>query len=264
MKKSISIITLLLLSFNLLAQDVKPCLFVGLYDSNKKGVCSDRAMLHEDVADFAAYKTKRTDFNAEHQTENPQTYFVAANECIITYEYEKRIAGWGCNAKVIGTKTGKTIEDCNQQLADQLAKYPRDFTTAPNTTFTWQGKGTNTSEFTKDFGGLKGKFRSGNTATKSIILAQFTNQTKDKLATIELSLDGGAVIKVTVNPGSTLTRKYDAKKIEILVEYTDIAAPESSFDIIENTKQKVHEIIINENGKLKPMPSSSGGPGVRG
>lgn len=262
MQKSISVIPLLLLCFNLFAQDAKPCLFVGLYDSNKKGVCSDRAMLHEDVADFAAYNIKRTAFMAGHQKENPQTYFIAANECIIAYEYEKRIVGWGCNAKVISTKRGKTIEDCNKQLADQLAKYPKDFTSQPNTIFTWQGKGTNTSEFTNDFGGLKGKFISGNTATKSIIVAQFTNQTKDKLATITLKTDDGKVTKESIYPGETLTKKYDTKKIEIQVLYQDSRAPKPANEITEFIKGKIRETIINENGKLKI--EKIGSIGVRG
>jgi|GEM_PF-3371070 len=263
MKKLILIITSIFLCINIFAQEENTCQFIGLYDQKNSGNCIERQFVHEDVLDFADYNSKKKQFIETHKKENPNTRFIKAQESIIAYKFEKGMAGSKCNSIAIGIKSGKSIEDCNKQLADHLAKYPKDFLTQPYTIFTWQGKGTNSSEYTKDFGGLKGKFISGNTATKSIIVAQFTNQTNDKLASVELSLDGGAVIKVTVNPGITLTRKYDAKKIEIQVEYMDITAPKPSFDIIEITKRKVREIIINENGKIKPMPSSTI-TGVRG
>ena len=136
--------TLFLVCSNIFAQEVKPCLFIGLYYSNKKGVCSDRAMMNEGVADHADYAEKRTAFMNAPQKEHAQTYFVAANEAVIAYEYEKRIAGWNCNIKIISVKTGKTIENCKQQLADYLAKSPKDFTTKPIIIFEWAGKGDQT------------------------------------------------------------------------------------------------------------------------
>lgn len=135
---------LILICSTIFAQELKPCLFIGLYDSNKKGVCSDRAMMNEGVADHADYAEKRTAFMNAHQKEYPQTYFVSAKEAVIAFEYEKRIAGWNCNIKAIRVKTGKTIEDCKQKLADDLAKSPQDFTTQPIIIFEWAGKGIQT------------------------------------------------------------------------------------------------------------------------
>ena len=263
MKTIILVTALTLLYVNIFAQEEKPCQFIGLYDQHKRGICSDRAMVNESVKDFAECNLKRTQFIEDHKKENPNTRFIAEKESVIAYEYEKAISGWKCNSKVIGIKTGKSIGDCNKQLADQLAKYPKDFTTQPNTIFTWQGKGLSGNEYTKDYGGLNGRFISGNTATKNIIVAQLTNQTKDKLATVLLRSDDGKMMVEYITPGSTLTKKYDSKKIEIQVIYQDYKAPKPSLNIYEFIKGKVRETIINENGKIKSTGTSTI-TGVRG
>ena len=246
----------ILICLNIFAQDVQPCQFIGLYASNKKGVCSDRAMMNEGVADNAAYYVKRKTFMTDHEKDHPQTYFVAANEAVIAYEYEKRIAGWGCNAKVISIKKGKSLEDCNKQLADHLAKAPNDFATPPNTIFTWQGKGLSAGikskpgEYTKDYGGLAGKFISGNTATKDIIVAQLTNKTKDKRANVLLRTDDGKMTMEYVYPGNTLTKNYNSKKIEIQVQYEDYNAPKPADRVYEFFKGKAWEVLTIVNGEI--------------
>ena len=256
MKKLILSACLIFVCSNIFAQDVQTCQFIGLYASNKKGVCSDRAMMNEGVADNAAYYVKRKTFMTDHEKDHPQTYFIAANEAVIAYEYEKRIAGWGCNAKVISIKKGKSLEDCNKQLADHLAKAPNDFATPPNTIFTWQGKGLSAgktagkSEYSKDYGGLNAKFTSGNTATKDIIVAQFTNNTKDKRA-IVLIRNGGSDSVQYIYPGSTLSLNYKTKQLDIQVLYEDDKSPEPSRGIINTVKDKVWDRLSNENGEIK-------------
>ncbi len=255
---------------NIFAQDVSPCQFIGIYDIDKKGVCSNRAMKTEGVADNAEYYVKRTAFNNDHQKEHPQTYFVAANEAIIVYEYETRIAGWGCNAKVISKKIGKTLEDCNKQLADHLAKAPNDFATPPNTIFTWQGKGlsagikSKANEYTKDYGGLAARFISGNTATKDIIVAQLTNKTKDKRANVLLRTDDGKITMEYVYPGSTITKNYNSKKIEIQVQYEDYKAPKPADGVYEFFKSRAWEILTIINGEFTLRKWDPGCMCVRG
>lgn len=251
MKKTIVAVASILWCTNLFAQQAKPCQFIGLYDKNKRGICSDRAMVNEQVKDYAEYMEKRTAFNEVHKKENPNTRFISENESIIAYEYEKKIAGWNCNSKVISIKTGKSIDDCNKQLADQLTKYPNDFTTQPKTLFTWQGKGSSKSEYTKDYGGLEGKFIAANTSTRNIIVAKFTNQTSNKLATVLIRTDDGKMTVEYVYPGSTLTKKYDAKKLEIQTLYQDDKTPKPSFSVIEFVKGLVREALENEEGVLK-------------
>ena len=152
----------MLMCLPVFAQEEKPCLFIGLYDENKRGICSDRAMEQENVSDYAEYLIKKEQFTEAHKTQKPATKFIDKDAAAITYRYEKEIVGWKCNSKVISIKTGKTIESCNQQLADQLAKSPKDFTTPPQTFFTWQGKGlagtdnTKAKVNTKEYGGLPG------------------------------------------------------------------------------------------------------------
>jgi hypothetical protein len=261
MKKIILAIATMLICLNIFAQEAKPCLFIGRYDKVKKGVCSDRTWVHEGVKDIQEYQQKRKQFLEEHKADNCATEFISSKESVIVYEYQKRIGGWNCSPVVISLKKGPTIEDCNEQLAKQLAKYPKDFTTQPNTIFTWQGKGLTGSEYIKDYGGLKGRFISGNTATKDIIVAQLTNQTKDKLAIISLKINDGEMITEYVNPGAVLTQKYNGRKLEIQVKYQEFDAPRPSFKPLDFIKGKVRETIINEKGKLKSTSTNIGARG---
>lgn len=260
MKKLATILFVLFFGINLLAQEAKPCLFIGIYENNKRGICGDYEFVHEEIANYADFAIKRTAFYEAHKT-NSKTVFIDVNEAIIIYDYEKKISGWNCNSNVISYKTGKSIADCNKLLTDQLANNPSDFTTQPKTVFTWQGKNKNTTEYTKDFGGLKGKFTAANTATKSLILTQLSNTTKDKIAYVLIKSDSKETVEY-IDPGVTLTKKFDAKTVEINVIYLDSKKPKPAFNAIDFIKNKVRETVTNENGKIKSTSSSV--TGVRG
>jgi hypothetical protein len=262
MKKISLTIISFLFYFSVFAQEAKPCLFIGTYEKNKRGICGDYELVHEEIADYAEYAIKRIQFQEEHKTQSPSTKFVDKNESVIAYKYEKKISGWGCNSNVISTKIGKTIEECNKQLADQLAKSPKDFTTQPNIFFTWQGIGKSKAQYTTDYGGLNGKFTSGNTTTKSFIVAQLSNNTTNKIAYVLLKTDDGIETLEYINPGAILTKKYDTKNLEIKVIYLDSKKPKPSVGVIQKTKEWVGEKIINENGNLKS--EKMGSSGVRG
>ena len=262
--KKITLTTLLfLLCLNLLAQDKKPCHFIGLYYSNNKGVCSDLAMEHEDVADMAAYITKRSAFIAAHEKQKPQTYFVENNETVVTYEYVKHLGGWNCDYNVISVKKGKTLEECQQKIADQLAKNPSDFKTQPNATFTWKGNGNYKSEFTKDFGGLTGKFLSAD-KNGPLIVAQLTNNTTNKRAVVILRTEDGKMTREYVEPGITFTKKYNGKTLEIQVNYEDSSAEKPPFIIVNFVKNKIREKVINDRGEIKIEKQRPSAIGVRG
>ena len=263
MKKLILSTFLLLLCLNLLAQDKKPCHFIGLYYSNNKGVCSDLAMEHEDVADMAAYIAKRSAFIAAHEKQKPQTYFVENNETVVTYEYVKHLGGWNCDYNVISVKKGKTLEECQQKIADQLAKNPSDFKTQPNATFTWKGNGNYKSEFTKDFGGLSGKFLSVN-KNGSLIVAQLTNNTTNKRAMVILRTEDGKMTREYVEPGITFTKKYNGKTLEIQVDYEDFTTQEPPFRTVEFLKNKLREKVINDRGEIKMEKADPAVFGIRG
>lgn len=262
MKKPILIIVSILFCVTVFAQETKPCLFIGTYEKNKKGICGDYELVHEEINDYADYIIKRIQFQEEHKTQSPSTRFIDKNESVIAYQYEKKIAGWNCNSYVISTKTSKSIEDCYKQFADQQAKYPKDFTTQPKIIFTWQGKGNVLARYSEDFGGLSGKFTSGNTATKTIIVAQLKNYTKDKLACVVLKTDNGTETVEYIHPGDTFSKKYDTKKLDINVKYLDNNV-EPTDDAINTIKTFVRKSIINENGKLKTMPKTASS-GIRG
>ena len=263
MRKGCLTTLVIFICVNLFAQQAKPCLFIGLYDANKRGICSDREMVHEEIEDYFDYVVKSKAFNELHKTQNPNTRFIGPEECVITYRYEKEISGWKCNSNVVGIKTGKTLEDCNKQLADQQVKYPKDFTTAPNMLFTWQGKGKNKSEYSKDFGGVSGRFISvkGN-GGKDLIVAKFRNKLKDKTAILLLQTDAGIMLQEYIKPGELLSKSFDTKKLEIQVIYQHVDSPSPFLKVKEFIKEKFKEQIINDKGLIKS--TKDGSIGVRG
>ena len=259
--KPILFIVSILIYTIIFAQETKPCQFIGTYEINKNGICGDYELVHEEVNDIADYNIKRTQFLEEHKSQSPSTRFVDKTENVIAYQYEKKIAGWGCNSNVISTKTSKSIEDCYKQFAEHQAKYPKDFTTQPKIIFTWQGKGEQLATYTEDFGGLSGKFTSGNTATKSIIVAQLRNNTTDKLARVTLKTDNGTETVEYIHPGNTFSKKYDTKNLDINVKYLD-STVEPTEAVLTKIKNGVQKLIINENGTFKTK--IIGSIGVRG
>ncbi len=252
-----------LLCLNLLAQDKKPCHFIGLYDSNGKGVCSDKAMEHEDVADMAAYIAKRSAFMVAHKKQSPQTIFIDNKETVVAYEYQRHLGGWNCDFKVISVKKGKSLEECQQQIDNAVAKEPTYFKTQPNATFTWKGNGNYKSEFTKDFGGLSGKFLSAN-KNAPLIVAQLTNTTTNKRAMEILRTEDGKMTREYVEPGFTFTKKYNGKTLEIQVEYEDFTTQKPPFITVDFIKNKIREKVINYQGEIKMEKQRPSVTGVRG
>ena len=262
MKKLLLTIVSMLFCMTVFAQEAKPCLFIGTYVKNKRGICGDYELVQEGVDNYADYVIKRTQFDREHKTQSSITRFIDANQSVIVYQYEREIVGWKCNSNVISAKTGKSIEDCNKQLAKQQAENPKDFTTQPKIIFTWQGKERSLATYTEDFWGLSGKFTSGNTATKSIIIAQLTNNTINKVARVTLKPDNGTETVEYIYPGSTLTKKYDTKKLDIKVNYWDRNVYPNE-EVLTDIKNEVRKLIINDNGKIKSK-EIIGSIGVRG
>ena len=251
--KKLSTLFLLCATTLSLAQDVKSCLFIGLYDEEKKGVCSDRAMVQENVKDYAEYNQRRTQFNEEHKGETPSTKFIAESESVIAYEYEKAVGGWNCSVKVIGITTGASLDDCNKRLADQQIKYPKDFKTKPDVILTRQGSPSIRKQtLTEDFGGLTGTFiLADKTNGGKLLVAQLANKTQDKLATILLRSDDGKMMVEYIYPGETMTRKYDSKNLDIQIIYQDSKKPKRDFSLVGFVKDEVRKQITNLNGNLK-------------
>jgi hypothetical protein len=82
-------------------------------------------------------------------------------------------------------------------------------------------------------------------------VAQLTNKTTDKLATVLLRTADGKMMVEYIYPGSILTKKYDTKKLEVQVLYQDYKVPKPTPTVIEFMKDKVREIMEDENGMLK-------------
>jgi hypothetical protein len=96
-KKLLFLITFLITGFNVFAQEViKPCLFIGIYDKEKKGICSDKTWIHEEILDRTEYEQKRLEFKEAHKLDesfSTSTIFVSEKQCVIVYEYIKKYQG---------------------------------------------------------------------------------------------------------------------------------------------------------------------------
>ena len=251
-RKLFLIITLTLVHLSIIAQDAKPNMFIGRYDKVKKGVCSDRGFVQEQILDYTEYEQRRKMFFEEHKTDNPAAEFVSNKECVIVYEYKKRIAGWNCSPTIIGFKKGPTIENCKEQLASQQAKYPNDFTTSPNYVFTWSGAGDMQKQIiTEDFGGMVAKFTLIDKPTgDDFVVAQLSNKTNKTAIVLYRMLDG-KVITEYLKPGVTLTKKYDSKSMDIQVLYQDVNRPEPAASWVDFAKDQVRKRLTLENGSMK-------------
>lgn len=266
-RKSIWLIPLILLCLNCLAQDTKSWLFIGRYNTTHKGFCSERGWVKEEIADIQEYKLKSAQFWKEHEKDEPNTEFVTPKECVIVYEYQAYRSGWGCSPKIIGLRKGSTIESCNKELADYVAKNPRDFTTQPKIVYTRQAKqGNQRQTITEDFGGVTGKFYVLENPGGGESLACFlTNNTKDTLATVVIETPDGKKEIKHLAPGATWQKKIDTKKYKIGASYQDSKEPIPEFNSVEFGKKAAKQfIILNENGKVKSEPYRNFGPGIKG
>lgn len=241
------LLTLLFSSLQLLAQDTKPRLFIGIYESAKRGICSDYAYVQEEIADYAEFAIKRKQFYEVYKT-NARTHFVDNNEAIMIYQYEKKMSGWNCNSNVVTFKTGKTLEDCQRMLSDDLLKNASEFATKPKILFTWLGK-PGKSEYLADYGGLTGKYIAADFATKSIVVAQLSNKTKDQLAYVQLTTDDGKKHFELLDPGSTLTKKFDTETLEVSVVYKKNDKPKEPFNLIDFVKGHIRD-RVTKKGKV--------------
>jgi hypothetical protein len=115
----------------------------------------------------------------------------------------------------------------------------------------------------EDFEGVDGKFTLAKLTNKAIIVAQMTNTTSDQLATITITRENGIEDKIKLNPDETITRKYDAKKIIIKVEFQEINNSNDQIQVTNTIKRIIRKSVTNENGVLKSL-DGDGGSGVRG
>lgn len=253
--------------FNLFAQEVKPCLFIGVYDNEKKGICSDKTWIHEEINDIAEYEKSRLQFKEAHKNDesfSTSTVFVSDKESVIVYQFKKNISGFDCKPNIIGFIKGTTIEDCKEQLAAQVTKNFNYYVTQPTIIYTRQGNGgTQKQTLTEDLGGVTAKF---NLVSKSnggdFVVAQFTNTTSDKRAILSIkTIDGKVLPSEYIKPGETLSKKYEAKSLDIQLIY-DGNVESKSPSLIDAAKTVVRKLLEIDNGKLITKPSAS--VGVRG
>ena len=263
-KKAILLIPLLLLCFNIFAQETKPWLFIGYYDT-AKGICGDRICVREEIKDLAEYKIRSQQFKAEHIGFSPNSEYVTEKQCVIICEFTTNRSVFKCFPK--GTKAFKsyTIEDCRKLMEEDRILFEKNRSVQPKSIYERQAIGGKQKQtVTEDFGGVAGKFYLvGDSKGVDIVVAQLSNKTSNKLATVLLQTEDGKMMVEYINPGEVLTKKYNTKKLEIQVLYQDSNKPKPESTTIYNfVKDKLKKIITNENGKVESSNISVWG--VRG
>jgi len=116
-KKAIVLIPLLLLCFKIFAQETKPCLFIGYYDT-AKGYCADRISIREEIEDLAEFKVRSQQFKAEHIGFSPFSEYVTEKQCVIICEFTTNRSAFKCLPKGRKAFKANTIEDCRKLMEE--------------------------------------------------------------------------------------------------------------------------------------------------
>lgn len=233
------------------AQNEKPCLLILTYDSPEKPwICRDNAYLQENVKDINEYLIRRKELYDKYKNNDPTVVFVASDESVILFEWEKQMAGWGCKKKVISIRKDKSIEACEKQMSKNVLDNPSNYLTTPKNIFSWQGKIGPRKEFTKDFDGVNGKFFIvNNDKTGDFIVAKLTN-TRDNLTALAIVRTAdGSIFYEDLPPTATLTKKYNSKTIDIQVIYRTDDKKYMQKSTIQLIREKLIQFSI-ENGIL--------------
>ena len=109
-------------------------LFIGTFDIEKKGICSNKGYIIEEVKDRAEYEVECKKFKELHKNDESFSTgmrFLSNKECVVIYQYQHRVSGWNCSPTVHSIKIGKSLESCKAEMDNYYAKYPKEFTTAP-------------------------------------------------------------------------------------------------------------------------------------
>jgi hypothetical protein len=109
-------------------------IFIGTFNIEKKGICSSKGYVLEDVKDRTEYDLKCAQFKELHKNDesfSTGTRYVSNKECVVIYQYQQRISGWGCNPTVYSIKIGTTLENCKNEMDKYYLKYPKEFFTQP-------------------------------------------------------------------------------------------------------------------------------------
>lgn len=141
-KKSISLIVFTVICLNLFAQETKPFLFIGRYNTNKTN-CSNQGWVHKEVKDRQEYELERLQYREEHKADVGMTYptdCVSEKECVIVYEVTRINGAFNCTQTFINYIKGFSIENCKEQLAARVAESPKDYPTQPKIIFSRESK----------------------------------------------------------------------------------------------------------------------------
>lgn len=238
------------------AAPAKPCLFLAKYNTKGAGICADRGIKKAEVTDFKEFSELEQQFKSEHKDDAPFCFFISAKESIIIYEYDHPIPGYDCEPHIVNYKSGSSVENCEKSLFDDYSKYPKDYAAKPVIIFS-RGPVEVKSEakvtsLSKDFDGLKGKFKVGNNpGDNDVIVMQLTNPFKDKTAVVVVKTSGGKRSQVFIRPGETLTKSYETETLDLYFGYVKQGTNELEFNAMDYIKDKVRTVIIKQKDGLK-------------
>jgi hypothetical protein len=254
--KIILVTSFLCCSISNFAQDEKPCLLIVIYDnpqSGKTGVCSNRAYFQEKVENYAEYLERQKVLSPQYNKKNVNFRYIASDESVVIYEYQKRVVGWGCFINVVNIKVGKTVESCQESLEKSMLQYPNDFASTPKKVFERQVKiAPPKKEYIEDFDGVKGVFyviKKENTSD-DFIIAKLTNTKQNLIAMAMIKTADGNVVYEDIAPQGTIVKKYLTTALDIQVLYRPNDQPKPSVGTINYVKEKLRSFVVDKD-KLK-------------
>lgn len=111
-------------------------------------------------------------------------------------------------------------------------------------------------EETVNYNGLEARYINKTEGNK-LVLAQFTNLKKDKIAIVVVTPLGRDSEVEILQPGEKLTKKYDGEELQIQVKHIDpLPAKEISFDYIKKLKDWLGSKIKIKDGQIIQEKSS--------
>jgi len=127
--KKLFTISLLLVGLNLFAQETKPCLFIGHYQSAKAD-CSDRILVREEINNKASYELRKKEFYEAHNGYSPYSDFVSEKNCVIICEFKTRSV-FNCSPTGFKAFIALTIEGCRKKMEQDIILYEKNRSVKP-------------------------------------------------------------------------------------------------------------------------------------
>lgn len=252
-------------------------LLMATYEKKLPGVtwiCQDQVLIQESFSDINSYEIRKKELYQQYKDKNISFKLITPGESVMVFQYDKAISGWNCTKNVISIRTGKDLIACQQQIDNDVKKWPNDYKTIPKAIFqrdatvqngkviakqNWDGLDIEFTSVTLRSGEQFVVVRAKNTLSdKTAMIGTFlilnSNQEINNKPTQEHRLDPGQSISFQLRPAA------DYKLGLQLIENSKTG---KSFSVIQWVKEHVRA-QVTKKGSVNENKGRNAVLGVRG